>query len=1121
VAYQPAGQKLRRLSSMKRIFQHPTEPLTGKKYWRSLGQLADTPEFRGWLEREFPQGAAEMQGGEVSRRNFLKLMGASTALAGLGLAACRRPEMHLVPFTKGVEWSIPGKALFFATARPTRRGYQPLVATTHDGRPTKIEGNPLHAVPKGTTDLFAQSSILDLYDPDRSKKITNAGKVVDEAAFEKALDEILKDAKDGAELAFLLEDDNSPTRERLRGLIEKKYPKATWAVYEPLGAEPADVAYGKGVEVLPQFENADVILSLDCDFLGAEAEVGTTRAFSARRKVTGPDSKMNRLYVVENRYTITGGISDHRLRVAASQIGAFALALAAQIAETTKDTALAGAVKGIDASGVKGRGSVPQFEPDWIKYCAEDLVASKGASLVLVGERQPAAVQVLVAAINSALGNVGKTLLGRKVTEKAASTIAELVGAMKNGQVKTLFIVGGNPVYNAPVDLDWAKLQQAVPTVVRLGFEEDETSKFAAWNVPLAHYLEFWGDGRASDGSYLSVQPMILPLFGAWSELDLLAKIAGLAKPTGPELVQDTFKEIAKPADFFTAWAKFLHDGFLENSAVKPGALTFAGAAALAFVKERFSVPPSGRGSEGGGDDTYELVFTACPKLDDGRYNNNGWLQEIPDPITKLTWDNAAQISPATARKLGIKIENKDGEHYEIIEIQLEKLTPADKPFRIPVIVAPGHAEGSITIPLGYGREVVGRVGSGTGFNVYPLRTSSAPYFAVGAKLRLTSDVWKLALTQEHHALESRGGDLTREATISEYKSKPDFAKTMGMDAHIPPNVSLYSHPTLNNPDLSKNPSKDFEGQRVNPGWDSTGWGMTVDLNSCTGCSACMVACQAENNIPIVGKHQVMNGREMHWIRTDRYFATLDENDPDPEMVSQPVMCQHCENAPCETVCPVNATVHNEEGLNVMVYNRCIGTRYCANNCPFKVRRFNFFDYNQRDVMAGKADKNDHFGVFSGVYEWNLISKKGTEDTIKMQKNPNVTVRMRGVMEKCTFCVQRIQEAKIAAKVAARDSAEYRIPADSFTSACAQVCPTDSIVFGDIYNPESAVAKLRAGERGYRLLEYLNINTRVTYLARIRNPNPKMPGAEKIGAAMQSPHHGDKHEAAEPKEPQA
>jgi molybdopterin-containing oxidoreductase family iron-sulfur binding subunit len=462
------------------------------------------------------------------------------------------------------------------------------------------------------------------------------------------------------------------------------------------------------------------------------------------------------------------------------------------------------------------------------------------------------------------------------------------------------------------------------------------------------------------------------------------------------------------------------------------------------------------------------VVFTACAKVADGRYSNNGWLQELPDPITKVTWDNCAQISPATAKKLDVE----DG---DIIEISLEK-----RILSIPVLLAPGHADGSISIQLGYGRSVVGRVGKGTGFNAYPMRTSAQPYFAVGAKARATGDNYKLALTQEHGALEGRGGDLTREATLPEYKADPDFAKTMGMDAHIPPNVSLYSNPPLS---------------------DIHQWGMVVDLSACVGCSACMVACQAENNIPIVGKEQVIEGREMHWIRTDRYFASVDEKDPEPEMVSQPMMCQHCENAPCETVCPVNATVHSEDGLNVMAYNRCIGTRYCANNCPFKVRRFNFFDYNQRKIQDG------------GLYKWNLIAPKGTEDTVKLSKNPNVTVRMRGVMEKCTFCVQRIQEAKIATKVAARDSADVRIPADSFTTACAQACAADAITFGDIKNPESSIYKLKESERGYRLLEYLNIQSRVTYLARIRNPNPDMPGVEKIGAAMKSHHGGDKTDA--------
>ena len=1053
----------------KRILQHPTEPATGRKYWRSLGQLGDTPEFRGWLTREFPQGAAEMQGGEVSRRNFLQLMGASMALAGLSFAGCRRPEKHLVPFTRGVEWSIPGKPIFYTTARPSRRGYAPLVAVTHDGRPTKIEGNPQHPVSKGATDMHSQSSVLDLYDTDRARFFVKKGEKSDAAAFEKALDGLIGAAGDGAGLAFLLEKNNSPTRERLRGEIAKKFPKASWTVYEPLGTELADeaaaAAFGGGVAAVPVIDKADVIMSLDCDFLGVEGDANTIREFSARRKVTGPGSKMNRLYVAENRYTVTGGIADHRMRVPASQIGAFALALAAEIATATKDAAL------VQTATAFGTPAV-QFNAEWVKVSAEDLLKNKGASLVLVGARQPAAVQVLVAAINAALGNIGKTIVGRKLTEKPAQAIAELSKDIDDKKVKTLVIVGGNPVYNAPEDLKWADRQKSVGTVVRLGYYEDETAAHAHWNAPLTHYLESWGDGLAADGSYVSVQPMILPLFGGWSELDLLAKFAGLLKPTGPELIQETFKALAKPTEFVGAWAKFLHDGFLADSAAKPEVLKFDGAAAAKTVTGK-SLPALAEGA-------YEVVFTGCAKVDDGRFTNNGWLQEIPDPITKIAWDNAALISPATAKKLGVEDNG------------LIAITVGNNTLTVAAILAPGHAENSISIALGYGRTVVGQVGAHTGFNAYPLRTTTSPYFVTGATAKATGKAYKLALTQEHWALEGRGSDLTREATLEEYKAKPDFAKKMGMDAHIPPNVSLYTNPPLNKPESL----------------DPHAWGMVVDLNTCIGCSACMVACQSENNIPIVGKEQVAEGREMHWIRTDRYFASTDKNDADPEMVSQPMMCQHCENAPCETVCPVNATVHSEDGLNVMAYNRCIGTRYCANNCPFKVRRFNFFDYNERNVH-GRAKNPDDRKLFTGLYEWNLTSERGAEDVTKMSKNPNVTVRMRGVMEKCTFCVQRIQEAKIATKVAVRDSGDVRIPTDAFTTACAQACPADAITFGDINNPESAVSKLKASERGYRLLEYLNVGSRVTYLARIRNPNTEMPGAKDIGKAVR-PKHGHK-----------
>ena len=1059
---------------MKRILSHPTEPETGRKYWRSLGQLGDTPEFRSWLTREFPQGAAEMQGGEVSRRNFLQLMGASMALAGLSFAGCRRPEKHLVPFTRGVEWAIPGKPLFFTTARPSRRGYAPLVATTHDGRPTKMEGNPLHPVSQGRTDLFSQSSLLDLYDTDRSQHFVYQGKPSDGVAFEAAIGKIFGEAGDGEGVAFLLEKNNSPTRERLRGEILGKFPKATWAVYEPLGNELADqvagAVYGAGMVAVPLIGKAEIILALDCDFLGTDGDVETIREFSARRKVTGPGSKMNRLYVVENRYTVTGGIADHRLRIPASEIGAMVVALAGEVAAAGKSPELVGLLKGVTPGAVGGSAA-------WIKGVAEDLLAHQGASLLMVGARQPVAVQALVAAINAALGNLGKTIVGRKATEQAEQSIGDLAKSLGAKKVKTLVIIGGNPVYNAPVDLGWADLQKSVPTVIRLGYYDDETSALSGWNAPLTHYLESWGDGLAADGSYVSVQPMLLPLFGGWSELDLLAKIAGRGVPKGSELIEETFQKVAKAGAGTAPWAKFLHDGFLAESAAKAEALAFNLAGATSLLGANFA--PLGAMASG----TYEVVFTGCSKVDDGRFNNNGWLQEIPDPITKVTWDNVAMISPATAKTLGVKDQ-------DLVEIRLD-----GRELKVAVLLAPGHAEQSISIALGYGRKVTGRVGKGAGFNAYALRGSTQPAFGVGATVKVTGDTYLLGLTQEHWALEGRGGDLTREATLSEYQAKPDFAKTMGMDAHIPENVSLYTHPPLNT------------ATTVDP----HAWGMTVDLNTCIGCSACMVACQSENNIPIVGKEQVINGREMHWIRTDRYFASVDASDPDPEMVSQPMMCQQCENAPCETVCPVNATVHSEDGLNVMAYNRCIGTRYCANNCPFKVRRFNFFDYNQRDTLGHVKGK-----PFTGLYEWNLTAPKGSPDTTKMSKNPNVTVRMRGVMEKCTFCVQRIQEAKIAVKVAVRDSGDVRIPANAFTTACAQACPADAITFGDINNPESTVSKLRESERGYRLLEYLNVGSRVTYLARIRNPNPKMPGAEKIGAAMKSPHAHPAHAGEKP-----
>ncbi len=779
---------------------------------------------------------------------------------------------------------------------------------------------------------------------------------------------------------------------------------------------------------------------------------------------------MNRLYVVENRFSVTGGMADHRLRLPLSQIGAFVLALADKVgvAQAFKDA----------LNLLPPASSTPAWDPKWLDEMAKDLISAKGRSLVLAGSRQPEAVQILVIAINEALGNAGKTLTAIAGGEKPAASISDLALLIKNKTITTLFICGGNPVYNAPSDLDWAALQKSVPNVVRLGLHEDETSAGALWHVPRAHFLEAWGDGFALDGSYVSVQPMILPLFGGWTELDIIARLLGQPKPEGPELVQDTFKALTNPGNFADEWNKFLHDGFSGTFKAAAVPLTFNAAGAADFYAKNNSAPALGDG--------IEIVFSTDSKMDDGRYANNGWLQELPDSITKLTWDNAASISMATAKSIGIDPGNQLGKRdYEVIEISAGE----SRKIQIPVLIAPGHADNSISIPLGYGRALEGRIAKGAGVNIYPLRTSGQSYFTIVPKssVKPTGGKYRLAITQDHHSMEGRA--IVRETTLDTFKENPSFAKTMWIDEEVQHDAngkvgpSIYTHPPLD---------------------DINQWGMAVDLNTCTGCNACMIACQAENNIPIVGKEQVGNGRSMHWIRNDRYFSSVDEKNPDddPEMLVQPMMCQQCENAPCETVCPVNATVHSTDGLNVMVYNRCIGTRYCANNCPFKVRRFNFFDYQQRPLDKLKLGP---------------LTKKGSPDTLKMQKNPNVTVRMRGVMEKCTFCVQRIEEARIAQKVKAGASGDVRIPADNFKVACQQVCAAEAIVFGDISNPESKVSKLKAQEQNYRLLEYLNVNTRVSYLARLRNPNPAMPDAStKAGQFEEKMIHSEKEKSGEP-----
>ena len=1048
------------------------EPETGRQYWRSLDQLAERPEFRQWLEREFPSGASEFTD-PVSRRHFVKIMSASFMLAGIGLASsgCRRPVEKLEPFGKQPSDYVYGVPQFFATAMPTRGGAVPLLAKSYEGRPVKVEGNPSHPDSNGGTDRWTQASILNLYDPDRTRRFAKAGVAASAVEAMAALDELSKKAvaNQGQGLAFLLERNTSPSRIRLQKLINQKLPKAKWFIHEAIDTDvhrrAASQMFGGSVKPYFQYDKAKVIVSLDCDFIGAEEDAhNNIRRFVDGRRIEKPEDTMNRLYVVEALMTLTGMNADHRLRVPATAVG--------QIAE-----ALAGAVNGGSVS------TVPGVDPKWIAECAKDLVANKGASLVVAGYGQPLSVHAAAHEINSALGNIGKTVVLHEVPDLKEGNIVDFAKA----QFDTLVIVGANPVYNAPADIDIKKALSAAKTVVRLGYYEDETfeaTKSVSWHLPLAHYLESWGDALTSDGTLVPVQPLIQPLFGGLTEIELLARIAGEEKTSPYDIVRETFSGIGGSDD--VAWRKFLYNGFLEGSAAKAASVRGGNAPAAAKA-----VAPN--------KDSLEVVFRRDYKVDDGRYSNNGWLQELPDPVTKYVWDNTVLISRKTASELGVK-------NSDVVKVTLNGRTVNG-----PIWIQPGMADYVIGLALGYGREWNGRIGYKVGFNAYTLRTTDAEHFAVGAKIEKTGETYPISCTQDHWSMEGR--PIIREANISDYQKHPEFVENMNGEEPPGGDRPMYPNPFDTNEKTGK-PAGHHQ------------WGMSIDLTACVGCSTCVMACQSENNIPIVGKDLVARGREMHWMRIDRYYAgnpakekkfdTFKRDDEeqfqewidDVQVVTQPMLCQHCESAPCENVCPVNATVHDQEGLNVMVYNRCVGTRYCSNNCPYKVRRFNYLDFNKRSLKELKGPFYPPFfakGAFGKWLKDPTDPKAGMRsddewDLIAMIKNPDVTVRMRGVMEKCTFCIQRIQQAEIGQKVKARDTGDILVPdgAESkeptaLKTACQQACPAGAIVFGNIADPNSKVSKLKAQERNYSVLNFLLTKPRTTYLARLRNPNPNMP----------------------------
>ncbi|MBL8748817.1 MAG: TAT-variant-translocated molybdopterin oxidoreductase [Planctomycetes bacterium] len=1068
----------------------------GTTYWRSLDALANSPEFQQSFEdvvsREFPEGITDAPD-EVSRRGFLSAVAASVALAGL--TSCRKPEQHILPFNKRPEGMKPGLAQQYATAL-TRGGHGiGVLVKSSDGRPTKIEGNPDHPSSLGGTDMRLQAELLQLYDPGRSRAPRMPGSAqpaahVDDhgdhghaaAGAHASADEVWAEfdtwwsvagKNQGAGLHIVMAPTASPSlQDAIAKLKGGALPKArfhNWtALHQDNETAGSKMVFGRAVTPHYDFTKADVVVSLDSDFLATEGNnLRSAREWASTRNVPIGGKKVSRLYAIESVFSSTGTAADHRFRMKSGEIAGVAFALANAL----------GVGGGTDLAKALEAHSPEQFQKNgkkWVAAIAKDLQSARGRAIVVAGARQPAVVHALAHAINHALDGFGKTVTYTATPEQiqgeCVASIKDLAAAIDQGACETLVFLGTNPAYDAPADLKFAELLKAKkPKVtIHVGFHHDETAQLCDWHFPLAHDLETWGDARAHDGTVSIRQPLVVPLHGGVSAIEFLGYLAqapnyeqlAAARDTlfGYELVRSYWQTASGASDFDTNWwPRALHDGLVANTKLAAETVQVNHGGIAGAV--RGWVKPSGM----------EVVLRACPKMWDGRYANNSWMQEVPDPLSKLSWDNAALVSITTARNLGV--ENGD----------LLAVGVGGSQLQIPAWIVPGIADESVAIHLGWGRALPEdcKVAHGTGFNGYVLRTAAAQWIASGAQVTKSSGRYKLVCTQDHGTMVGRA--IVREATVAKNAADPQWAPKMSpLDraarlhekTEKDVNKSLWDErgymagAMAKDPEVRKSPYQ---------------WGMVIDLNACTGCSACMVACVAENNVPMVGKIQVSRNREMFWLRTDRYFSSVDDrkkaegmkDNPDayrdklemaedPQVANMPVPCMQCENAPCESVCPVAATMHSPDGLNDMVYNRCIGTRYCSNNCPYKVRRYNYLDY------VGH-----------------------TADTKRMAFNPDVTVRSRGVMEKCTYCVQRINGGRIKAKLAGKKVGEGKDDVQ-FTTACAQACPTQAITFGNLLEPTSQVAKLHATDLNYGVLSELNTKPRTTYLGRVRNPNPEL-----------------------------
>ena len=994
-------------------------------YWKSLKDISSEDDYNRFLK----QSEHNVDNG-LSRRNFLSLIAASVALAGL--EGCKKPVQKIIPYVEAEIGTIPGIPKYYASTLPFKNNALGVVIENHDERPVKVEGNEKHPTSLGKSNSFAQASTLEMYDPDRARGVKFEGNKVD-------WNEYLKFAKslndgNGKGLAVLMQESSSPTIKSIQEDFKKNLPNADWVVYESVNNENLydgiELAFSKRLQPLYRLEKAQIIVSLGSDFLGVDDNnIYHTRKFAQNRNIVDENSTMNRLYVAESSISSTGSSADHRLNVPQYEMEN----LLAELAYELKQLGLR-----IEAKKVKSSNNL------WVKAAAKDLFDGRGESIIIGGSSLSKEFHQLIALINYNLKAPVDYYPLNMSQVSSIKNFESLCNDMKNGKINNLIILGANPVYDSPVDFDFAESLKKVKNSVHLTSIIDETSKLCSWNIAMNHYFECWGDAMTYDGHVSIVQPQIMPLFDSKSIIQVLSPIVHSKEQSAYDTVKNVWKSnIIKSGNFEREWDKVLHDGLYKKPIFKKVNVRPASKISTA-VLNNYSLD----------NDKFEIVFCPSSSVYDGRYANNGWLQEIPKPITSLTWDNAALISMKVAKKLNIK-------NGQMLEISV-----GDNTINIPAFITPGQNQKSITLELGYGRKFNGRIGNEVGFNVYPLRSSDSPSFILNGSIKVLNETYPLASTQDHHGLEddkyaapgfddlankeaqSRIPELVKQSTLDYYKDNPDWVQKK-VEQHKPDKNRSWADHSMYNPDwdYSKGPQ----------------WGMSIDLTSCTSCNACSIACQSENNIPVVGKQQVMNGREMHWIRIDNYFA----GDPDnPEVSTQSVACVHCELAPCESVCPVAATTHSSDGVNQMTYNRCLGTRYCANNCPYKVRKFNFYNYT-----------------------------KDLPEVVQMAMNPDVSIRFRGVMEKCTYCYQRISSARITAENEGRE-----IKDGDFQVACQQSCPADAIKFGDINDPNSEVSKAKRRNRDYALLAHLGTAPRTTYLAKIRNQNPMLVSKSQNGS---------------------